>query len=390
MIVPEIVARGAQLTELTTNNFVPFTYMFDLPFFTSSFSEACPQMTIIRHIDDLWQFPSTATKIPLDPKELTPNFLPEGNRIIVEPGKWHAAFRQWLADSAPPFSAAMPVVIALGTPLLQWPLSYDEPKLVATFGRILRFREDTRRLAGVVLYALNQKYNLELDASASGLVPGKYYGAHLRTASDASAANWTPYSVQCSNYLASALDYNFTTIYLTSGNPSDTTQFISTAAELGISVTTKLDLLSAPEYAAEKAEMEKMTWDQQALIDWEVLLRSSLMGGTQESSFAWNVALKRHVVIGGGTWYGRGEDIPARPIAPSKFTDHTPPLDYTPQIADVPPTDEEHKPERRKRHVHRRNEIKRRDKGPQSFQDAASTLFGAEGQGNFFHLSMWP
>jgi hypothetical protein len=401
-IVPEIIARGSQLTDIATTTLVPFTYFFDVAFFTTSLSEACPQMTIVQHISDLWQFPTTATQISLSPQQLTTNFLPEAPLVLAEPEKWNVAFRQWLHDFAPPFSASKPVVIALNTPLLQWPLSYDSSRLVATFGRILRFREDVRKIAAVVLYALNKKHNLGFDPSAPGIAKGKFYGAHLRTAVDAAVAGWTPYSVQASNYLAYALDNNFTTIYLTSGNPSDTAQFTGTAAQLNISVATKTSLLSDPEFEAEKSVMENLTWDQQALIDWEVLLRSSLVGGTWESSFVWNVALRRHVVVGGGTWFGKGREIPLE-LEPTTtegvsgtFVEHTPPADYTPRIADVVPprrdgTGSEERSRLKREDGQRGVEREeRRDEAPQAFRDGASTIFGAEGQGNHLHLAMWP
>jgi hypothetical protein len=45
--------------------------------------------------------------------------------------------------------------------------------------------------------------------------------------------------------------------------------------------------------------MEEMTWDQLALVDYEILIRSNVFGGTWESSFAWNIAVRRHEVQGG-------------------------------------------------------------------------------------------
>lgn len=412
-IVPEIMARGTKLTQLKTNDIRPLGYFFDVPFFTSSLSEACPQMTIIPHINDLWELPTTAKHIPFVP--VSKKFVPEAPRVLATPGYWLQDFRSFINKVAPEISAARPVVIDMGTPMFQFPLSYDDPNFVASFGKILRFREDSRRLASTVLYALSSKYELNLDPSSKGVSVGKFYGAHLRTAADAAAGRWTPYFVQSRNYISAAATQNLSVIYLASGNPKDVIVFTETAANRSISVSTKQDLLSEPEYSAQLAEMESLTWDQQALIDFEVLLRCALLGGTWESSFAWNIALRRHVVVGGGTWYGKGQAISSTlpSVSPRSLTSSitpTPPLvDHTPIETSVRssllPRDDNHnaksphphpttpskstKP-KSKGEMTPLEKSKVKVKAPQSFQDAASVIFGRQNRGNYFELSMWP
>jgi hypothetical protein len=75
-----------------------------------------------------------------------------------------------------------------------------------------------------------------------------------------------------------------------SGNPSGITKFRKQASLRSVNVTTKYDLLSG----GDLEELRRLTWDQQALVDYEILLRSSTFGGIAESSFAWNIALKRN------------------------------------------------------------------------------------------------
>jgi hypothetical protein len=41
--------------------------------------------------------------------------------------------------------------------------------------------------------------------------------------------------------------------------------------------------------------LKGLSFDQQALVDYLVLLKSSQFAGVGHSSFAWNIALKRHV-----------------------------------------------------------------------------------------------
>jgi hypothetical protein len=192
---------------------------------------------------------------------------------------------------------------------MEFPTSYDSPSFTANFGLILQFRRDIRRLAAAVLHALSDTYSLHIDPRA-GITTHAYLGAHLRTAIDASSAGWTPYADQAARYLAQTAAHNLPVIYVASGDPESTARFRRDARTFGdISVATKYDLLGGEELEA----MERLTWDQQALIDYEVLLRSSSFGGIYQSSFAWNVALRRHVAgesyrwdamegVGGQTW----------------------------------------------------------------------------------------
>ena len=43
-------------------------------------------------------------------------------------------------------------------------------------------------------------------------------------------------------------------------------------------------------------ELEKLKWDQRALVDYLVLLKGQEFAGVGHSIFSWNVAMKRHDV----------------------------------------------------------------------------------------------
>ncbi|PVH79122.1 hypothetical protein DL98DRAFT_371109, partial [Cadophora sp. DSE1049] len=303
-IVPEILLRTTSSPDGTN---VPFTHYFDLDHFSTTLQTTCPQIHLIAHQNDLFDLPSTATPVPLVPTSITTSLL--GGFILGEPGNWSTSFHSFLNITHPvPPSAAKPVLVSLAAPLLQFPLTYDDPHLVAQFGRILRFRPDVRRIAATTLYALNTKYNLGLEPGR-GVVPGKFYGAHLRTGQDAVAAGWTPYEVQEHNYIAHALKSKLGLMYVTPTTPADVEAFRNTAANVSISVETKDTLLASvsplestsiytplKEFEEEWKMLQGLSWDQQLLVDFEVLLRSSLFGGMWESSFSWNVAMRRHVV----------------------------------------------------------------------------------------------
>jgi len=415
-IVPEIMARGTSLATLHTNVLVPFTHFFDLDHFTETLSTSCPQIHLYSHANDLWDKPSTAKAVILSPQDLSTSFIAE--TVLANPANWSIAFKSYLNASHPqPFSADKPVLVQLHNPLLQFPLSYDDPKFVANFGKILRFREDVRRLAGAVLYALSTKHSLSIPPTSSILL-SKFYGAHLRTAADAQAAGWTPYSIQSANYLSGASHLNLSTIYLTSGNEEDVGRFAERAANISISVETKESLLGGEPpreilredgkvvmgsrkgvkgFEREWNELQALTLDQQGLVDYEVLLRASAFGGTWETSFSWNVAMRRHVVAGGGSW--------------TTFKGTKRSLDW--HISDLSEELlEDAKGEwrmlkgRMERKIFGRANLvaggakeKAKEKGKvapqakageQSFMDELSVVFGPKGEGKMFELSMWP
>lgn len=359
-----MIAGRSKQNPLLVDASDPFERFFDLEHFTRSLGSACPQIHLIAHANELWNKPSTAKPIKLDPYDLSPLHITD--QVLAAPGKWAEAFHNYLDAMHPkPFSEALPVLVTFKKPLLEFPLSYDDPHLVANFGKLLRFRADARRLAGTVLYALDKNYGLGLKADHQGVQLGTYYGAHLRTEADAIAANWNAYNPQTENYLNHANSSKLNVIYLASGNEKDKGYFTEDASSFGISVATKEDLLSGKGFEKELSEMHALGWEQKLLIDYQVLSRSSVFGGTHESSFAWNVAMRRHVVVGNGSWTPVGGEG-------STFS--------------------------KRRTGMAREELGRGNKAPtsfrsgerQSFVDDLSTVFGPSSEGRVFQLSMWP
>ena len=294
--------RGeSSLSDLFTGIDYPFTYFFDLDHFTTSFRAACPQIHLYESLAELSDFPSTNEDHDVDAHILSVKHHPKAYTMIDEPQFWRHEFYKWLNENVPPFSRSEPVLVTIPMQLLRWPFSFDKPEFVATFGRILLIREDVRRLAAMVLYSMDKTYNLSLNLSGP-IQPDKFYGAHMRTASDALAVGWPGYEEQSKNYLEAVSSTNLSLVYLTTGNPVDAARFTAMAATNNITVVSKDTLLAGEEFAAEREEMKNLSWDHLGMIDYYVLLRSSLFGGMFQSSFSWNVANKRHVVVGNGTW----------------------------------------------------------------------------------------
>lgn len=355
MIVPQIEARDADLIHLHQGTTLPFTYMFDEDYFTKSLSAACPQIKIIPNENVLESSINNAT---LTPKELGNKF--KVDRVMDSAAEWRSLFDKWILDSVTPssFNESTPLLVYMQPSWFEWPILYDPASFIATFGRIIRFNSTFLNLAATVLYALDKGYNLGIEPAKTGIpTKGKFYGAHLRTDSDAVAASFASYEEQSSSYLASAEKNKLSFIYLASGSPPDIERFTETAAGKGIKVTTKVALLeNEPEFADALKEMKALTWDQQALIDYMVLLRSSYFGGTWASSFSYNIVFRRHVVVGDGEW------------VPSTSALETRGLDLEERWS---------------------SKDEKLEDG-QCYRDSINTVFGAPKMGIWFELSMWP
>jgi hypothetical protein len=139
-------------------------------------------------------------------------------------------------------------------------------------------------------------YQLNVD-TRQVIFKNGYFGVHLRTERD-SQQGWPPskyeyskYETQSTFYLEQAVASKLSVIYVASGDASQLSRFSEDAKAYNLNVTTKQELLQGED----RQQLEAMTFDQQALVDWLVLLKSSQFAGVGHSSFAWNIALWRHM-----------------------------------------------------------------------------------------------
>jgi hypothetical protein len=126
----------------------------------------------------------------------------------------------------------------------------------------------------------------------SPILPNNFLGVHLRTSIDATAAGWANFTIQSKRYLKLAEEQKVSMIYVASGNNEDVEKFAKLA--LPRIVVTKRDLLNMTELA----ELDELSWDQQAEVDWLIIERASFFAGIVQSSFSWNVALGRGKIVG--------------------------------------------------------------------------------------------
>jgi len=69
--------------------------------------------------------------------------------------------------------------------------------------------------------------------------------------------------------------------------------------------TSKLQLLHGDDLEL----LQSLSWDQQGLVDFLVMLKSSSFAGIEQSSFAWNIALKRHILSQDANYLNNGEAL---------------------------------------------------------------------------------
>jgi hypothetical protein len=237
--------------------------------------------------------------------------------LIVDPTGWREAFDAWMANNAAfeNMSAEKPVRVWQNLVLAQWNRETHSPEFGNSFPRLFRYPVQTRKLAASALWSLEKKLGHPIVADAivlsSGpslssrvnslgpnrLTPKGFLGAHMRVAADAAAAGWPGYEAQAPFYLDEAKRLNLTTIYLATGSQEHRERFREDAAREGLSVVVKEDLLNGKELA----ELQKLTWDQQALVDFDVLMHSTSFYGFVRSSFSWSLALRRGTLPEAGT-----------------------------------------------------------------------------------------
>ncbi|RMY65066.1 hypothetical protein D0862_15294 [Hortaea werneckii] len=266
-----------------------FALMFDEEWFLSALAQACPQMRVFKPRPELRM---------LDP--LPGTYIPPSRRMDVDVGNSREAFRGhlggWLKEQGRKEEEGKTVLVNVGRTLWEVDTRSLPAGFRRNFGQLLRINPVIRRLAAIVVEQLAKERKIAIDPLAA-IPPQAFYGAHLRTEADAQAIGWlnepnTNFSAQTDAYIAHALHHGLRTIYVSSGSAEEISRFATKAAAHSppLTVLSKHTLLT-PQGGLR--DLEALSWDQQALVDWEVLQRSSVFGGFVKSSFSYNIAVTR-------------------------------------------------------------------------------------------------
>ncbi|KAL0937507.1 alternative oxidase [Colletotrichum truncatum] len=290
--------------------FHDFSHYFDKDWLLETMGEHCPQLKIYQtveeasvtsNISDIYTWANARSD--KDPKNT--------EAVLKE------QFKKWLT-SQKAYTPGSRTLVPVTATLLNFDI-HSRPKLRTALGRLLRINPDVRGLAGEVVWAMRERYNLKETLDPRDLVPrNSYCGVHLRTEDDAIRAGWTniyTFDQQTDIFIEMCGRLGFRVIYVASGLQADVVRFAEKARASSLTVLGKHDLLSSP---AQEMALTLLSWDQQGALDYEVLARSSYFMGPSVSSFTWSLAIRRYfnnVDVGRGSlkWvnpYAVQEDEP--------------------------------------------------------------------------------
>lgn len=286
IIGPFINQRAPDLIKLDTDIEIDVSHFFDLAFMRTKLANACPKLRFFNSREDFEKASTGPTlNITASPRDLPQD---KGPVTSISP-----------AFDAQPVPAGSNLRVIFPAPFIYLPVCIDGAPFADSIGGFIPFRQDAQRLAAAVLSTLAWRYNPHLDNSSPASTPPAFFGAHLRTAADAKAAGFPGYERQAPRYFEIAKAHNLTSVFVASGDYNATKQFIADGLlqDPPLNVMTKYDLLDR----ADVKLLDGMGWDQQALVDYLVLVASSYFAGTARSSFSANVAVKRRVGSATGT-----------------------------------------------------------------------------------------
>lgn len=308
LVLPNIVVRNRDdITQIRTGQTTTMDYMFDTQHYVQSLRLSCPGLKIydnIEHVPNIHAMHGPLALQPEDLQEHTDQGLPH-------PESWAADFKAWLERETmgTNFNTANPTrttIVALGRSYLIFPIYSDGKEFAHSFGNILQFRQDVRQLATEVIINLLRNHTL-LDNynGKDNIIADTYLAAHLRTEKDATEGwpadhwGWSAYAKQSEAYINQTLGDGLNLMYVASGDLEQLTRFTTDAALRNITVETKHRLLPDSSLSL----LKQMSFDQQGLVDFLVMLKASDFSGVAHSSFAWSIALKRH------TWSRRKDQL---------------------------------------------------------------------------------
>ncbi|TPX16842.1 uncharacterized protein E0L32_003404 [Thyridium curvatum] len=293
LVMPQIETRSdSDLAELF-KGYRPFSYFFNETHFRDVLTTSCPQITIYNTVDDVPNLKNTRPEM-VTPKHYGLRGGCDRRDLNRHTDMFGPRFRDWLEETASrfkihPLSTAHPRLVRLNWGVQwEWPVWKDGPEFANSFGTILRFRQD--------LLDMGTRAVLATRRLATG-GQGEYLGAHLRTEHDA-LKGWPDFKNQSMAYLREGDKRGHKTVYLATGNSTEASKFKAKArSQYRMRVVTKNELF---EFQKDDLQLlRSLSWDQQALVDYIVLLGSSYFVGVSPSSFSMSVALKRHLKTGG-------------------------------------------------------------------------------------------
>ncbi|KAG0645609.1 hypothetical protein D0Z07_8526 [Hyphodiscus hymeniophilus] len=275
-----VASNASEVIYHKYGRFAEYDELFEREVLSEKLAEACPQMTIYQDVDSLRQ------EGPVDET---------GIFSIVKHCRGRemgSCIKSWIEEQRA--SEGKIQLIDFDKAMAEYEVCNDGAEIADTFGQLVTFRKDTRYLASTILFELSSRFRLNIDSS-SRIPSDAFVGVHLRTSADAVGKNWLPFEKQVRLYKAEITKHNPPVVYVASGNLTSVNLF---ASSLGtIPVVTKDQLLTGDDLDL----MNSLSWDQQAEVDLQVLLKSSYFLGMTDSSFSWAISNARRSIGKRGT-----------------------------------------------------------------------------------------
>ena len=297
IVLPGMARRSeAKLFDVWGAGRADFSTLFDREWFVENLAQACPEMKVWESIEAVGQ----------DARKVEGMYRPEYPlaRRDTTKEKWLEETDMWLQARNVKSESEEVTVVDVGRTMWEVNTRETTPGLRVTLPMVLRINPSLRSFAGSAMAALESMFQGGLP---SPLVPSvrlhqrAFYCAHLRTEADTVDAGWQTacsetecglnWTAQTNAYMQHAIANSLEIIYVASGNASEIELFKDKAAAVNVRLTVvdKWDLLDEQQ----SAELKKLHWDQQALVDLEILMRCSVFGGMAKSSFAFMIAMAR-------------------------------------------------------------------------------------------------
>ncbi|KAK0734002.1 hypothetical protein B0T26DRAFT_633050 [Lasiosphaeria miniovina] len=298
LVVPRIVKRDEKDIAVLMPNVGgpqrghPIDYLFKFEHLNQTLAACCPQMKVYRSMDDLYNVPQVMKGHPISLYDIHAS-LANGS-VIDDMPSLGQQIKKYIDEVAPTDNRVYPIRFNLAVTKWAFQTAYDGPAFAGSFGRLLRAHEDARRLAAAALYNLSKGFGFNLDPR-KGIKESTFVGAHLRTETDVDSLV-PDYESQAAYLLDFIVNSRVRVVFLATGATEEqTTAFVARARDFNVTVVLKKDILHGDDLAL----LDRLSWDQRALVDYEIMLRAGLMAGPSESGYAWNLALRRRAISGG-------------------------------------------------------------------------------------------
>lgn len=257
LILPKLAARKDN-DIIYFNHWENYDYLFDLDMLRNTLQRECPQLKLYD------------TFHPVDQKV----FSGANHQVHYDYG----TYRQKVDDLARKanHTSDKTLVIWEDVPLLGWNFYREDNKIHESLYNAVNFRAELLSIASKVI----------------SLLPTKFVGIHLRNEDDMDAYTYNKQVIPLLEMMTNNFSY-INTIYVAVGTPAIEEKFRNDMKAHDFDVISKRSLLNTTENANLYERMNSFSFDQRAVIDFQILKHAEYFFGIGLSSFAYGVAFER-------------------------------------------------------------------------------------------------